>query len=396
VKPMIPDRPVSAEIRQFLTESFDDKELKVLCFDYFPEVHDEFASGMTKEEMTLLLVGYCQRRELIPNLLAAIRRARPDQYKKRFPQAMNQTIPLSPQTQMLPHRSIVQAWDWLCHLPLVAWAGIIMGVMVITIAVWWIILEIKSPPPTPPPPVSTVDIVTRTRSTDGMVMVYVPTGTFQMGSDKRDTDANGDEFPQHPVTLDAFWIDQTEVTNKQYRKCVQLGACSRSAFASDPRLNNDNQPVVGANFDEAQGYCKWVGAALPTEAQWEKAARGTDGRIYPWGDLPATCDFAVMDEGNGNGCGKDVVAPVGSKPRGISPYGALDMVGNVWEWVDDWYRGYPGTNFTSPFFGEMYRVLRGGSWQNYHTLLRAASRKYYTKDFQRDFIGFRCMQANHP
>jgi len=236
-----------------------------------------------------------------------------------------------------------------------------------------------------------------TRAVDGMVMVYVPAGEFLMGSDQGGSD---DEKPQHKVYLDAFWIDRTEVTNAQYKKCAQAGQCKASSYAGDSKFNGDTQPVVGVDWNDAKTYCGWAGAALPTEAQWEKAARGTDGRAYPWGNNPVTgkllnfcdknCEYDQKDSAVDDGYAK--TAPVGSYLAGTSPYGALDMAGNVWEWVEDWYDGYPGTTYKSDYFGQKYRVLRGGSWLNDATYVRATDRGYVgLSDNRSADIGFRCV-----
>ena len=128
---------------------------------------------------------------------------------------------------------------------------------------------------------------------DGMELLPVPAGEFLMGSDPAvDKDAQDDEKPQHTVYLDTFWIDKTEVTNAQYQTCVSAGACSQSEYADDSHFNAPNQPVVGVSWNDATAYCEWAGRRLPTEAEWEKAARGTDGRIYPWGNDAPTCELA--------------------------------------------------------------------------------------------------------
>ena len=233
---------------------------------------------------------------------------------------------------------------------------------------------------------------------DGMVMLYVPGGVFQMGSAESDSLAHFDEKPQHPVTLDAFWVDRTEVTNAQYKKCVQAGACKPSEFPDSWGTNGDDQPVVGVSWYDAGAYCQWAGAALPTEAQWEKAARGTDGHIYPWGDNAPTCELAVMVEGGQEGCGKKPAWPVGSKPKGASPYGALDMAGNVGEWVQDWYdeHSYTAEAQTNPTGATKgtHKVLRGSSW--YCTdarCVRAAFRDAYPPEKRNTGMGFRCVIA---
>jgi len=234
------------------------------------------------------------------------------------------------------------------------------------------------------PPTSASAGDTWTRTTDGAVMVYVPAGEFLMGSTADDIDALlaqysnckrewiADEQPQHTVFLDAFWIDRTEVTNAQYRECVEAGACEEPGCWDDSDLNAPNQPVVCMCWADAQDYAAWVGGRLPKEAEWEKAARGTDGRIYPWGNSPPDCDRA-----NYEGCaGKPL--PVGSHPDGASPYGVLDMAGNVREWVADWYDAdyysqSPLRNPQGPESGS-FRVLRGASFNYYQWVVRCAVR----------------------
>lgn len=229
-------------------------------------------------------------------------------------------------------------------------------------------------------------------------MVYVPAGEFWMGSADADRNAQNDERPQHIVYLDAFWIDRTEVTNAQYKKCVSVVVCRPSDLAGDPNFNNDLQPVVGVNWNDAKTYCEWAGEQLPTEAQWEKAARGTDGRTYPWGDQAATCDYAVMDDGSGNGCGQGNKAwPVGSKPQGASPYGALDMAGNVWEWVADWYeeeyyRISPAQNPVGPADGS-WKGGRSGSWGFAGFSVRTADRYALAPSDIHGWVGFRCVYS---
>jgi formylglycine-generating enzyme required for sulfatase activity len=199
------------------------------------------------------------------------------------------------------------------------------------------------------------------------------------------------------VTLDGYYMDTYEVTNVQYEAYVTTGGGEASNYASDARFNGGQQPVVGVDWEDASGYCTWAGLRLPTEAEWEKAARGTDGRIYPWGDERATCERAVMDDG-GDGCGQGSGAwDVGSKPDGVSPYGAHDMAGNVWEWVHDWYdsdyyNASPERNPLGPEARATYRVLRGGSWFNNPGYLRASYR-YRVDPSNRDYrFGFRCAQ----
>ena len=233
---------------------------------------------------------------------------------------------------------------------------------------------------------------TQIREKDGMKQVYVPAGSFMMGSN----DGNADEKPVHEVFLDAYWIDKYEVSNGQYAKCVQSGACKppdrmdyltrRSYYWNSIYLDF---PVIYVSWHHAQDYCSWVGGLLPTEAEWEKAAKGTDGRIYPWGNSTPSCSFV-----NYINCEGDTTK-VGSYSQGASPYGALDMAGNVWEWVADWYGSYINetqNNPTGPESGK-YKVLRGGSWSSNEGALRVSYRYDHFLDHSYYSIGFRCVTS---
>lgn len=227
----------------------------------------------------------------------------------------------------------------------------------------------------------------RVRARDGATMVYVPAGTFPMGSD---AGADSDEVPQHDVTLDGFWIDQHEVTNDRYVRCVNDGNCNISKYVDNGAVNGADYPVVGVSWKDAVDYCHWVGARLPTEAEWEYAARGKDGRLFPWGNNSASCSLA-----NYGGCiGTTMV--VGSYPEGVSWVNAFDMAGNVWEWVQDWYdenyyENSPRENPPGPEIGTI-KVLRGGSWNLSVQFVRAANRDYYFPSDSSLNVGFRCAQ----
>jgi formylglycine-generating enzyme required for sulfatase activity len=220
---------------------------------------------------------------------------------------------------------------------------------------------------------------------DAAVMVYVPQGKFLMGSKGDDPSTRADEKPQREVLLNAFWVDQKEVTNKQYKVCVDAGGCTlpgrlgsytRTAYYGSPEY--DNYPVTYITWDQADAYCRWAGKRLPTEAEWEKAAQGTDGRIWPWGNQQpdeTRLNFsAIVGD----------TTEVGSYPKGASPYSVLDMSGNLFEWVSDWYswdyyRQGRNENPQGPDSGKD-KVLRGGSWASGLDAARAAYRYSYSPD----------------
>jgi len=250
-------------------------------------------------------------------------------------------------------------------------------------------------------------IITQLSPIDGMVLVFVPAGEFMMGSAKTDDpQALNEETPQHIVFLDGYWIDQTEVTNAQYAKCVSSGSCtkpkensslSRSSYYDN--LQYANYPVIFVSWSQATDYCRWAGGQLPTEAMWEKAARGSDGLIYPWGNsFEGTkanyCDINCINgwKDYGYDDGYMDTSPVGDYPAGASIYGALDMSGNVYEWVADWFepfRRINQVNPTGPLSG-LEHIIRGGSWGDDSAHIRAAIRSYMNLPDSANFIGFRC------
>jgi len=221
----------------------------------------------------------------------------------------------------------------------------------------------------------------------GIVMVFVPAGKFTMGTNNGDDD----EKPPHEVYLDAYYIDKYEVTNSLYKVCVDSDQCK---LPSDVRRYDDslyaNHPVVYVSWEMAETYCSWrgLGTRLPTEAEWEKAARGTDDRLYPWGDT-ASCEQA-----NYGNCVGDTV-DVGKYKNGTSPFGVYDMAGNVWEWVSDWYLSdyykileSNSLNPQGPTTGE-YKVYRGGDWNDSSYWLRVSLRNYDNSTPYSN-VGFRC------
>jgi formylglycine-generating enzyme required for sulfatase activity len=252
-------------------------------------------------------------------------------------------------------------------------------------------LTLKAPmTPTQHPSFESASGATQISSKDSMVSVYVPAGVFLMGSAATDKDAADDEKPQHKITLEGYWIDKTEVTNVMYKKCVDSGSCGKPGCSHYGDSQYDDHPVVCVDWSLANAYCKWVGGRLPTEAEWEKAARGTDGRIYPWGNDPPSNELFNYDN---NIRGTTVV---GNFPKGASPYGLLDMAGNVWEWVNDWYGemyywNSPRSKPQGPSYGRT-RVMRGGSWDYRSWFARSASRSGVNPVISSDNHGFRCVR----
>jgi len=246
---------------------------------------------------------------------------------------------------------------------------------------------------------------------EGMVMV--PAGKFLLGCNTwADRACAVDEKPSKKVHLDAFAIDRTEVTVRQFAACVAAKVCDgkflTTAGTEGVRLiemekcnysreGRDGHPMNCVSHIQAEQYCKWAGGRLPTEAEWEKAAGGEEGWLYPTGDATISCEVAVMSE-NGDGCGRGTTWPVGSKPKGKSPYGAVDMAGNVWEWVADWYeplhyRSAPDQNPKGPDIGKL-RVVRGGGWRDRAgQMLRTSARGKYPPATHAIHLGFRCART---
>ncbi|WKZ38886.1 MAG: SUMF1/EgtB/PvdO family nonheme iron enzyme [Anaerolineales bacterium] len=307
-------------------------------------------------------------------------------------------------------------------MPILALGGILLGVILLGLLFWGINALLSRVPAASPPeqttatvtitsaatvtitPAATVTITptpgigsTMISERDGMVMVFVPAGEFTMGSDNGEPD----EKPVHQVYLDAFWIDQTEVTNAMYTTCVADGGCTppsssrsytRNSYYGNSEFND--YPVIYVNGYQANAYCQWAGRSLPTEAKWEKAARGTDGRTYPWGE-GISCDNANYYAGRL--CVGDT-SKVRSYESGKSPYGAYDMTGNVWEWVNDWYSSAyyeesPLLNPLGPHSGQT-RIARGGAWSTREYRSRSTYRNSISPTIDGDGLGFRCSLAS--
>jgi ribose/xylose/arabinose/galactoside ABC-type transport system permease subunit/formylglycine-generating enzyme required for sulfatase activity len=240
-----------------------------------------------------------------------------------------------------------------------------------------------SPSPTIPTPSPTAPLLPPV--TD--IMIDIPAGPFTMGNNA----GAEDEAPAHQADLSAFEIDRFEVTNADFANFVAATDYQTDAEKEGRSRNwrmaaqgKDNHPVVYVSWNDAVAYCRWLGKRLPTEAEWEKAARGTDERIYPWGNEWDPSKANVKDTGLRG------TAVVGSFGAGVSPYGVEDIAGNVWEWTADWYEAYPGSDYQSPYYGQQFRVLRGGGWFETAEWVRTTARNANTEIAASDDVGFRC------
>jgi formylglycine-generating enzyme required for sulfatase activity len=265
----------------------------------------------------------------------------------------------------------------------------------------------KTPKPssTQNPTLSPVTDTTHLREIDSMPMIQIPAGEVWIGCDETNNagfSCLADELPLHQAYLDPFLIDKFEVTNAQYALCVMGGACAepyyqhsetRQNYYSDP--DYADFPKVAVSWFEARDYCEWVGGRLPTEAEWVRAARGDDKRVYPWGNEVPDCEKAnTLDENTGKLCVGDT-APVGSYPQGASPFGVMDLAGNVWEWTADWYhKNYysisPEINPQGPEQGGM-KVVHGGGFDYGWKLTRVAYTTDHDPREHKIGFGFRCV-----
>lgn len=228
-------------------------------------------------------------------------------------------------------------------------------------------------------------------------MVLVGVGHFHMGSHEGTKDADSNEYPQHQVYLKDFYIDQYEVTVERYHRFMKDENRAAPPFWNEVNLRRDaKKPVVGISWQNAYDYCEWAGKRLPTEAEWEKAARGPDKWTYPWGEYAPNSSTANFGKDWSENVYSDRLKNVGAYERGKSLYGVYDMAGNVWEWVQDWYgedyyRTIPRENPSGPSSGE-FKVLRGGSWSNGPSNLRSANRAWNYPAKRAAKIGVRCAQ----
>ena len=226
-------------------------------------------------------------------------------------------------------------------------------------------------------------------------MVLIPAGEFIMGTDTR----LADEGPQHKVKLATFYIDKYEVTNLQYEQFIKATE-RRSPIHFKNRTYPEGKvdhPVINVSWEDARDYCAWAGKRLPTDQEWEKAARGADGRTYPWGNAFDPHKANVPGRWKELGEFGDTT-PVGAFEAGKSPYGVYDLSGNVWEWTDSWYQPYPGNKVASENYGERYKTLKGGSWFDcsfYQCGISAPAfnRAFFAVRTKNDSFGFRCAKS---
>ena len=233
-------------------------------------------------------------------------------------------------------------------------------------------------------------------------MVLIPKGPFIMGSSDEDIlwaakqfhseslDWYRDETPLHEVTLPAFQIDKFPVTVSDYEIYRDATRKPAPREHDNGRFNHPRQPIVGLSWKEARDYCHWAKKRLPTEKEWEKAARGKDGRYYPWGNEPDALNANIRGKG-------DVYRytnKVGEIPENASPFGVMDLAGNVWEWTEDWYKPHPENQYDNELYGERFKVIKGGSWNSNLDLARSSVRGKALPDQQKNYIGFRCAATN--
>lgn len=226
-------------------------------------------------------------------------------------------------------------------------------------------------------------------------MLKIEAGSFTMGSNEQ----LSDEGPQHSVTTSAFFMDKYEVTNGQYKTFIDATQRKSPVHFRNRTYPHGkvDHPVIFVNWKDASDYCQWADKRLPTEVEWEKAARGTDARTYPWGnDLTLDSANTSLRWASLNQFGD--TTPVGMFDKGVSPYGLHDMSGNVWEWTSSWYNAYPGNPTFSENYGERYKTLKGGSWlacsfYKCGISVSTYNRAFFAKKVKNDTFGFRCAKS---
>jgi len=494
--------PTNPELRQFITQLFNDEELETLCFDYFPEVLNDFGSGMGKNRKVIALIGHCERRDRLADLQAALERERTEAWNRTFAPATRRDVPpgfstsaieRDPRQIFLSHATAdaefahklatdLRAEGWRVWIapesiqPGEKWVEAIergletSGVFVVALTpaavdshwvntetdvavemqhegvITFIPLEVaecrpkrlwrqyqyisfrnsyevgldallrrldrdepvqvprisvseREPKPTKPK----ADPNRRIHEKTGIELVRIPAGPFLYGSTDADTMARDNEKPQRMVDLPEYWIGRYAVTNVQFARFVEATGHKTTAeqkgqggvwtgnnwkwvsgadwlHPGGPKstiVGKDDHPVVQVIWDDAKAFCDWAGLALPSEEQWKKAARGTDGRIWPWGDEPPTdrhCNFNLN---------VGATTPVAKySPKGDSPWGCVNMAGNVWEWTGSWFDD-----------NKTHKVVRGSSWFNEAENCRCALRIRLYPHFGSVDGGFRALVA---
>ena len=364
----------SALIRKYLMSTYSDEEINALCFDNFADVSNNFTTGMSKQAKIQLLLDYCRRRGVITDLSSVLKKDRSDQYLKYFEHG-----PVGKSIQPTQHQSDPKDSTGSVAVETEEWGA----------------PSLLSTRYTPAVPVLGLLTIT---SPIRMDLVRIRAGEFVMGTDSTKNElARPDERPQHPVCLPEFYLGKYPVTNSQYAAFLRATKRKAPTYWKQGRIpgGKDNHPVVHVSWHDAAAFCCWLSEEtaqpfrLPTEAEWEKVARGADGRTYPWGNEKpdeTRCNFNF----NMNG-----TTPVERFLKGSTPdFNVLDLAGNVWEWVADWYdvNYYEHLHIDSPQGPDSgrYRVLRGGSWASYPGLIRASARHFDLPSSSADDIGFRC------
>ena len=354
---------------EFILDYYSLSELKDLCF-YLDVVYDDL-DGAARKDKARELVEHLARRRRLDDLRAVLSQQRPEQYGEKFP-----ALDIAPPKARLERPLTSAIVD--SRLPTV--------------------VRLDDSSPTPLPPRHPVLPNRRIHDKTGIELIYIPGEVFLYGSAARDSMARNNEKPQRTVELSAYWIGRAPVTNDQFARFVNATdyktTAERKGYGwgwfggkwdkisgadwlhpsglGTSNAGRSNHPVIQISWDDAQAFCDWAGLALPTEMLWEKAARGTDGRNWPWGNEPPTAEHCNFNWTVGD------TTPVGAySPKGDSPYGCVDMAGNVWEWAASWSDK------------DHAKVLRGGTWNSLEPTVRAAYRLNYIPDRTHDIIGFR-------
>jgi serine/threonine-protein kinase len=273
-----------------------------------------------------------------------------------------------------------------------SWPGLLIGIAVLSVLLGtpmglrW---SLAATAPTGAQSASTAS------ANDEVELVLIPAGEFTMGhKDSYDT------LPVRRMNLPAFYIDKYEVTNKRYKRFIDATGY-KVPWSQDPAVaayawnwqkrmypeGKGDDPVVLINWEDARAFCAWAGKTIPSEAQWEKAARGANGKSYPWGNAWEAA------KANTSESGVKQTAPAGSFKADVSEYGVNDLAGNVSEWVEEWFAPYPGNPMTNYEERDKYKILRGGSWDYAHSIANGYHRQYALPQSQMAAIGFRCVKA---